>query len=77
MHQIIVYRNPAEAYFWNALTSSENIFPIFLSCIVFFIILLVSDSIIRKSKVKFKNKEYASLFIASVCAIFTAWNMWI
>lgn len=77
MNQIIIYRNPVEAYFWNALTSSENIFPIVVSCVVFFIVLLISDSIIRKSKVKFKNKEYASLFIASVCAIFTAWHMWI
>lgn len=77
MNQIIIYRNPAEAYFWNSIASSENIFPIIVSCFVFFIVLLISNSLICKLKLKFWYEEFLPLIIATICAIFTAWNMWI
>lgn len=80
MQQIIVYRNPAEAAFWNTIMSADNIFPIFVGVVVFFAVLLITDSIVRKSKIRAiynLRNSYFPLIVSAICGIFTVWYMWI
>lgn len=80
MQEIIVYRNPAEAAFWNTIMSSNNLFPIIVGVVVFFAVLLVTDSLVRKSKIRAiynLSNSYFPLIVGTICGIFTAWYMWI
>lgn len=80
MQEIIVYRNPAEAAFWNTIMSADNIFPIIAGVVVFFAVLLITDSLVRKSKIRAiytLSNSYVSLIVGAICGIFTAWYMWI
>lgn len=80
MQEIIVYRNPAEAAFWNTIMSADNIFPIFVGVVVFFAVLLITDSLVRKSKIRAiynLRNSYVSLIVGAICGIFTVWYMWI
>lgn len=81
MQQIIVYRNPAEAAFWNTIMSADNIFPIFVGVVVFFAVLLITDSILYKSKHRVTytilRHSYFSPIVGAICGIFTVWYMWI
>lgn len=80
MQQIIVYRNPAEAAFWDLMTSSPNMFPISVGIVVFFVFLLVFSDVTRKSKyrgVRNVANSYVPLAIAAVVGVLVTWYMWI
>lgn len=78
MQQIIVYRNPAEAAFWDLLLNSPNMFPISMGVVVFFVVLLLSDHVIRGNRfTRHMANSYASLVIGSVAGVFTTWYMWL
>lgn len=80
MQQIIVYRNPAEAAFWDMIMSSPNLFPIMVGIVVFFNVLIFSTYLVRKSKQKMiynLRNSYFPLIVSAICGIFTVWYMWI
>lgn len=80
MQQIIVYRNPAEAAFWDMIMSSTNLFPIMVGIVVFFNVLIFSTYLVRKSKQKMiynLRNSYFPLIVSAICGIFTVWYMWI
>ena len=61
MNEIIVYRNPGEAAFWNLITTSPNAFPVIAGIVVFFVTLTVINS-----KSPFTNKkDYVNLIFAA------------
>lgn len=62
MQEIIVYRNPYEAAFWNLVLSSPNTFPIFLGVISFGVSFLVSTIIIDKIRRKLKANLRSFIF---------------
>lgn len=80
MQQVIVYRNPAEAAFWDLMTNSPNMFPISVGIVMFFVAMIVSDRILRGSKyraVRQFGNSYASLVIGTVIGFLTTWYMWL
>lgn len=78
MQQIIVYRNPAEAAFWDLLLNSPNMFPIGVGIVVFFVVLLISDNVMRRNRVMRRMaNSYASLVIGAVAGVIITWYMWL
>lgn len=71
MQSIIVYRNPAEAAFWDMMSSGFMI-PIFAAMLVFFICLPIADKLERKLKIPMRNSGYFTLIVSAFFACSTA-----
>ena len=77
MHQIIVYRNPAEAAFWN-LMSDGSLFPITCAIVIFFIVFMAINQIAMMKWTSFNIPKWmitANLAMSFATSVFTVWYM--
>lgn len=75
MQSIIVYRNPAEAAFWEMM-SNGDLFPVIVGVVVFFAMFLTLHSLVVDRW--FRRSKYAtnvSLFVSALCGFATIWFM--
>jgi hypothetical protein len=78
MQEIIVYRNPADAAIWHALSSAALI-PIIAGVIMFFITFLLANRLFTQGR-QFNVaswKTNAALFVGAVAGVVTAWWLWL
>ena len=80
MQQVIVYRNPLEAAFWN-MTASAEMFVIGVGVVCFFVSYLTLNHLIE-SKLKIKrynrsNYDYAAFVISALISLFVIYKMWV
>ena len=80
MQEVIVYRNPAEAAFWHAISGGE-FFPIMVGIVVFFVVFLTVNSRMEKRWGSWGKaaamRSYFALGIGAVSGIATIWKMWV
>lgn len=79
MQEIIVYRNPAEAAMWNALSNADNIFPVIVGVAVFFAVFITLNNLIAEKKPFKKRAFYQKLCLGAgaVAGLFVTWVMWL
>jgi hypothetical protein len=77
MQQVIVYRNPAEAAFWNML-SDGSMFPIICGIAIFFIVFLAINRIAMMKWTSWSMPKWVintNLAVSFVAFVFTVWYM--
>jgi len=80
MQEIIVYRNPAEAAFWN-LASNGQFFPIIAGIVVGLIVMLVLNHIATKFwprySIAMERVSFMTMAIGAVAAVAVGRWLWI
>lgn len=84
MQQVIVYRNPAEAAFWEFIMSSNNVFPIVVGAVIGVVLCVFFDLVIRKnvgyvqhSRFMRYVRDYGALVIGAVVWFLVSWYLWL
>jgi hypothetical protein len=79
MQEIIVYRSPAEAAMWNAVSNADNTFPVMVGIAVFFAVFAILNNLIAEKKPFKKRGFYQKLCLGAGAAvgIIVMWVMWI
>lgn len=79
MQSVIVYRNPMEAAFWDMFMNSPNTFPVIVSVVVFFALLIglapVTEKLRRGSLWRATWPGYLLIAVAAAGAIATFYYM--
>ncbi len=75
---IIVYRNPAEAAFWE-MAMQGTFVPVIIGAVVFFAVLLFTNHFfVEKSKWHQRvARSNFSIVISTLAGVFAAWYFWI
>lgn len=80
MQEIIVYCNPLEAAFWNAVSTAEFL-PVIAGIAVFFAVFLVLNAVCRRMWGNWGRRAALhtniSLALAALAGVFTVWKMWL
>ncbi len=79
VHEVIVYRSPAEKAMWD-LTSNGEFFPVICALVVFVISFIIIHKINEKVFGSIRIPAwatYSGLFIAGCFAVLTGWKMWL
>lgn len=80
MQEVIVYRNPMEAAFWQMVMSGE-FFPVIVGVIVFFAVFLTSNAICARIWGSWgkaaARRTYACLALGALAGVATIWKMWL
>lgn len=80
MQEVIVYRNPAEAAFWNMVMSGE-FFVVIVATLVFFIVFLCTNSVSCKVWGSYGKaaavRSYICMFLGMMAALVVGRAMWI
>jgi hypothetical protein len=84
MNQVIVYRNPIEAAFWNS-TAAGDLFPILAGIAVFFTVFILMTVVLPRVPYRYKGnysqrsnfEAKIAIFVGAVAAVFTVAKMWI
>ena len=75
MQSIIVYRNPAEAAFWEFVTSG-SFFPIIVGVVAFFAIFLLVQRVVIDRFFRWNNNATPTninLMLSGVIGVFIIW----
>ena len=78
MQQIIVYRNPLEAAFWNA-TASAEVFVVGVGVVCFFVVFLLFKYF-GKRKVKYWYRyvyPYPVIAVSALISYFVMYKIWV
>ena len=78
MQQIIVYRNPLEAVFWNA-TASAEVFVVGVGVVCFFVVFLLFKYFVKR-KVKYWYRyvyPYPALVVSALISFFVMYKIWV
>ena len=80
MQEVIIYRNPAEAAFWNAVMNAE-FFPAIVGIIVFLIVFVVTNGIATRKWGSWgkaaRTRTNICLALGTVASVATIWKMWL
>jgi hypothetical protein len=76
VQEVIVYRNPAEAMFWQSMASGDFV-PFIFGFVVLFVVLLSVDGLLGKLKLHKLRNSYFSLVLAVIASILAIKIMWI
>ena len=80
--QVIFYRNPAEAAFWDLFMNSPNTFPVIMILVTFFVSIIILFRILPPSSL-IRNpywhlwREPLAVIISLTIAVLVGWWMWI